>query len=164
MSEIRARKKIKLLEDNVQILKIDRLQGPLSIDSYYFIYFIDENCIAFYKKNQKSRLSSDLPLELIFLEDLLNVNFRIPQKLNNLDLNFKNEGSFLSLFFQNEMNKNEVGDHMKKQIKKMSVEWEKKVNGKEFDAKIIPDREYTSVELKYKLSKMMEGLLNSRKY
>lgn len=164
----------KLLEDGVAILKIDRLQTVLVPGNYYLIYFQDENCIAFYKKSQRERTQIDLPVEIFYLEDLSNVNFRIPQKLNDLHLVFKPDKAVdrdpaqnpddpkICLTFDSESEKNQMGDFMKKKIRDIQAEVERRLEGEEPNESVLPPREYNLVELKYKLAKMMEGDLNSR--
>jgi len=162
------------MEDSVSVLKIERLQTALVPGSYYLIYFQEENCIAFYKKSQKDRSQIDLPMEIFYLEDLGNVNFRIPQKLKDLNLVFKPDKATdrdqcqtmddpkISLSFENESEKNQMGDFMKKRIRDIQAELERRVAGEEPNESILPSREYNLVELKYKLAKMMEGELISR--
>lgn len=157
-------KPLNLMEDSVQILSSSGFSSNLLTGERYLIYFVDENLVALYRSNQKKRNNTELPIEIFYLEELQNLNFRIPQKLNDLEFIFKKEDKSLVLYFSSETIKNEIGDFMKKQVKKILSEIEKKQSGKDFDESIFPVRDYTLIEMKYKLAKQMEGQLKSRKY
>ena len=98
------------------------------------------------------------------IERLANINFRIAEKLNNLEISFEGDDSNISIFFGDETKKNTIGDTLKKKIKKIQNERTKKEQGLEYDENELKEREYKMIEFKYKLAKMLECFLKSREH
>ena len=143
------KKTLNLMEGIIKISNTSGINEKLERNStYYLIYFIDEKCLAIFKSNLSSRKKIELPIIVIYIEDLQNVNFRIPQKLLDMTVEFHKPGRSLDLVFGSEARKNEIGDRVKKEIKKGVL-----------DPSYFSARKYTVVEFKYKIAKMLEGRL-----
>ena len=138
------KKKLATIENKIKFSETNGFEGIDLHSHYYLIYFTDLNTIAIFKADLSKKKKIELPYMLLNIKNMTNINFRIPQKLNDLMISFDQEKS-LSMRFQDESVKNELGDKIKKLIKQP----EKLKDGIE--------TKYTVVELKYKLAKLLES-------
>lgn len=109
------------------VLKIDKDVPQLKLETsrYFLVYFVDHHCVALYLRSQLEDDVIDPPLEVIYLESLETINFRIPEKLNSLEMNFGVENQAIMFEFEDEAKKNLIGDTLKKQHKKLKDETRK---------------------------------------
>lgn len=143
-------KTMSLMECGIKIREADGFEEILpAFISLHFIYFIDFKTIAIYQRDQSERTQTDLPWIVIYIEEILNINFRIPQKVNDMSLEFHTENKRMLLIFDDESMKNQIGDKMKKEIKRVNTEPEARMQ-----------REYSKIEFKYRIAKQMEGKLS----
>lgn len=143
-------KTVNLMECGIKVREAEGFEETFPAFMYlHFVFFIDFKTIAIYQRDQSKRIQTDLPWIVIYIEEILNINFRIPQKVSDMSLEFHTENKRLLLIFDDESMKNQIGDKMKKEIKRVN---------NEPDAKM--QREYTKIEFKYRIAKQMEGGLN----
>lgn len=139
--------KYKILEDKIKILNYTKFEKPLNKGlNYYLIYFIDLDLISIFVGDHSKRKKTELPILIIKITELYNINYRIPQKLNDIFLEFIAEDKDLMLQFQSEELKNQMGDKLKKKLKILKANPKKEEN------------EYTDVEQKYKIAKIIETM------
>ena len=140
------KEKMTLVEDKVYVLDYMNFGSTSFSGLYTVIYFKELNLIALFRGDQTKRTKIELPYHVIYINELLNVNFRIPQQLYNLIIDFKEEDKSIVIKFQDEKIKDNIGDSLKKAIKKNEKSSEEEIS------------KYTRIEMKYKLAKILESL------
>lgn len=139
-------KKTMLIESNVRITQAALFKDiDLSLQ-YHLIYLVDVNALAIFKGDQSKRNKTELPYLIIRTKSLINVNFTVSQRLNDLILYFHEENKMLNLRFPNESVKNEIGDKIKRSPKQTD----------KFEDNL--DDSYSDIELKYKIAKILETM------
>ena len=142
------KEKYKILENKIRVLNSNKFEKPLNQSlNYYLIFFIDLDLISIFVGDHSKRKKTELPILIIKISEIHNVNFRIPQKLNDIFIEFNDEEKDLTIQFQDEDLKNEMGNKLKKKLKLL------KKNPQNSD-----ETEYTDVEQKYKIAKIIETM------
>lgn len=139
-------KKLTIKENKVRITSASKFEDVDITAQYYFMYFMEMNVIAIYKGDHSKRKKIELPFLLIRLKDIQNVNFRIPQMLNDMSVDFTEDSKSLGFKFNDEDVKNDIGNSIKKIIKTQEK------------LKDTPENSYSDVELKYKIAKILETM------
>lgn len=139
-------KKLNIIENKIKLLEAEKFGDIDMAPQYYLMFFVDMNTVAIFKSDMSKRKKIELPFMIFRLKDLLNINFRIPQKLTDLTIEFQEENKVLTMKFQDEAVKNELGDKIKKTLKNSEA------------LKSGPEEVYSDVELKYKIAKLLEAM------
>ena len=140
------KKQLTLIENKIRILEQTRFYNVDTSAQYYLVYLIELNTLAIFKGDHYKKKKIELPFIIMRIKDFSNVNIRIPQKLNDMSMEFTSDNKEILLRFQDEAVKNEIGN----KIKNLKKKPDSLNNGEEAN--------YTDIELKYKIAKILESL------
>ncbi len=146
------KKNYKILENKIRVVSHKNIDNSFDKKyTYYIMYFEKMEMLVIFKGDISNKNKTELPILTIGLDELYNVNFRIPQKLKDMSLEFKQENKLIMLKFQDESIKDQMGDILKKKIKE-NKSLEKKVE------------KYNKTERKYYIAKILESKLKRNEF
>ena len=145
--------------------------------NYYLVYFDEFRLFSFFKKNPfKKNNKTELPVFVLRVKDITDLNFRVPEKIYDMTIKIryynpemlserfidyapkkKEDPDYIeirksidfSLQFTNEKIKNELGNDVKTLIKGLAAKVD--IDDKEFY------EDYAHVEMKYKIANIIES-------
>ena len=143
------KKKAVVIEDGVRIHELKGWDKSKLKGKAYLMYFDEFKTITIFKTAVPGRDKTELPEIIIYLKDAHVTNLNVPGGLSYLKLIVKDDIKFMTLSFEKTSKRGDFFDFIRKEKTKMK---DKKY--KEQDSEYC---NYTRVEMKYKIAKVLES-------